>query len=165
MTYQRRMWRATATTLMTMTLVLTALTPVAAGNGGVVPRGDFTTLAAGTADGYDVAGHATMVRNANQTKVTIHVTGLVPGETYVSHVHNQACADDDAGGHFKQDPLGGSTPPNEIWPGGGTFSPTAAGIANQNATVAYFANSDARSVVVHWKTNGAAPKIACADLS
>lgn len=151
--------------LTAMVLLLSAVTPAVAESGAVVTSGDFSTFAAGTAAGYDVAGHATMVRNRNQTTVTIHVTGLLSGEVYVSHVHDQACADDAAGGHFKQDPLGGSTPPNEIWPGDGAFSPNAAGIANQNTTVAYFANSDARSVVVHWKTGGAAPKIACADLS
>lgn len=165
MTKQGRTRRAIGVSLMTMTLLLSAVAPAAAGSAAVVTSGDFSTFAAGTAAGYDIAGHATMVRNRNQTTVTIHVTGLTPGEVYASHVHNQACAEGAAGGHFKQDPLGGATPPNEIWPGDGAFSPNAAGIANQNATVAYFANSDARSVVVHWKTNGAAPKVACADLS
>lgn len=164
MTLIRQGGRAIATALMTMTLLAT-LVPAAAGGGALVTQGEFSTFAAGGDAGYDIGGHATMVRNANQTKVTVHVTGLTPGETYVSHVHNQACADGDAGGHFKQDPLGASEPPNEIWPGDGAFSPNQAGIANQKAAVAYFANSDAVSVVIHWKTGGVAPKVACADLS
>lgn len=152
------------TALFTAALLTATVVPASAG-GAVVTSGDFSTFAAGGAAGYDVGGHATMVRNGNKTKVSIHVTGLTPGEDYVSHVHNQACADGEAGGHFKQDQDGSAEPPNEIWPGNGVFSPNPAGIANRNTTVDYFANSDARSVVVHWKTDGSSPKIACADLS
>jgi hypothetical protein len=162
---ERGAWRAIATSVMTMMLLVAAVTPVMADGGGLVTRGDFASFASGPAAGYDISGHAVMVRNANMTKVTIHVAGLNPGEAYVAHVHDQPCAVGDAGGHFKQDPLGASEPPNEIWPGGGVFSPNAAGIANQQATVAYRAAGDARSVVVHWKSDAGAPKIACADLS
>lgn len=151
------------TALVAAALLAATVVPALAG-GGVVTSGDFSTFAAGGAADYHISGHAMMVRNSNKTKVSIHVTGLTPGEYYVSHVHNQACADAEAGGHFKQDHTGSAEPPNEIWPGDGVFSPNPAGIANRNATVDYFANSDARSVVVHWKTEGAAPKIACADL-
>jgi len=160
--------RQKLTHLMVTVALVTAMVATAAGTasagGAVVTDGEFSTFAAGGAAGYDIGGHATMVRNSNKTRVTIHVTGLVPGESYVSHVHNQACDDGDAGGHFKQDAAGVSVPPNEIWPGNGAFSPNAAGIANEKATVPYFANSDARSVVVHWKTSNGAPKVACADL-
>lgn len=160
----RQLFRLTATVALVAAMVGTVGGTAAAG-GAVVTTGDFATFAAGGAAGYDIGGHATMVRNANKTFVAIHVTGLTPGEEYVSHVHNQACADGDAGGHFTQDAAGEPVPPNEIWPGDGVFTPNAAGIANQNATVSYFANSDARSVVVHWKTATGSPKIACADLS
>ncbi len=152
-------------TVALATAMLATVAGTASAGGAVVTNGQFSTFSAGGAAGYDIGGHATMVRNANKTKVTIHVTGLTPGASYVSHVHNQACANGDAGGHFKQDPAEAAEPPNEIWPGNGVFSPNAAGIANEKATVHYFANSDARSVVVHWKTADAAPKVACADLS
>jgi len=160
----RNVWRAFAAVALA-TAMLATYGGAALAGGAAVTDGDFSTFADGGSAGLDVAGHATMVRNANKTRVSIHVTGLVPGESYVSHVHNQACEDGDAGGHFKQDPLGASEPPNEIWPGNGAFSPNAAGIANQNTTVPYHANDDARSVVVHWKTATGAPKVACADLS
>ena len=154
---------AAAVTLLSTAALVATVVPAAAG-GAVVTQGDFSTFSAGGEAGYDIGGHATMVRNANRTKVTIHVTGLTPGESYVSHVHNQACDNGDAGGHFKQDHAGASTPPNEIWPGNGAFSANAAGVTNQRATAGYFANEDAVSVVVHWKTAEGAPKIACADL-
>ena len=67
-----------------MVLLLSAVTPAVAESGAVVTSGDFSTFAAGTAAGYDIAGHATMVHNRNQTMVTIHVTGLVPGEQVVT---------------------------------------------------------------------------------
>lgn len=164
MNRKRNMMRLMAAAALITAMVAGVATTASAGRAEVT-NGQFATFAAGGEAGYDVGGHATMVRNANMTRVAVHVTGLVPGETYVSHVHNQACADGDAGGHFKQDAAGISQPPNEIWPGNGTFSPNAAGVANENATVAYFANNDAVSVVVHWKTSNGAPKIACADLS
>ena len=83
------------------------------------------------------------------TIVTIHVAGLVPGRAYASHVHKLPCGVTNADGHFQQVPGAGSTPPNEIWLGGGPFSPNGGGIANENATALYTANSDAVSVVVH----------------
>lgn len=160
---KRNLTRFMATVALVTTMVGAVVATASAGPAEVT-NGQFATFAAGGDAGYDIGGQATMVRNANMTRVAIHVTGLIPGESYVSHVHNQACADGDAGGHFKQDAAGISEPPNEIWPGDGAFSPNPAGIANERATVAYFANSDARSVVVHWKTSNGAPKIACADL-
>ena len=154
----RRHFVAVLVVMFTAAVALPALA-----GGSVVTRGDFAPFPAG--DG-DIGGHAQMVRRANgTTKVSIHVTGLDPDATYVSHVHNQACDDGQAGGHFRQDPFGAIFPPNEIWPGDGEFAPNRAGVANERATVDYFANSDAVSVVLHVRANGTSPKVACADLS
>lgn len=144
-------------------LVTVALAVPALAGGSTVTSGEFATFAAGEGD---IAGHAKMVRRANgTTKVSIHVTGLDPNATYVSHVHKQACSEGEAGGHFMQDPGGAQMPPNEIWPGGGEFTPNPGGVANERATVDYFANDDAVSVVVHVRAGASSPKVACADLS
>ncbi len=152
--------------MVAVVALVAALTVPALGRSSEVSRGDLATFAAGIDLGYDISGHATMVRRANgTTKVQLHIKGLDPAKQYASHVHKQACGDGDAGGHFQQVPSGGDTPPNEIWPGGGPFSPNAAGVANVKATADYSAGPDAVSVVVHVLEGSPAPKIACADLS
>jgi hypothetical protein len=136
--------------------MLTALTPNAMA-AAVVTRGEFNAFNGST---LPISGQATMVRTADgRTIVTIQVTGLEPGLTYPSHVHAQACADGLAGGHYKFDPAGAVTPPNEIWPGPFTTNPAGAG---RGHTVAQgTAGQGAVSVVIH-APGGA--KIACADL-
>jgi hypothetical protein len=91
--------------------------------------------------------------------VSIQVTGLEAGLTYGSHVHAQACADGLAGGHYKFDPAGAVTPPNEIWPG--PFTTNEAGNGSGWTVADGTAGSSAVSVVIH-APGGA--KIACADL-
>ncbi|HEX9766197.1 MAG TPA: hypothetical protein VGA36_05505 [Nitriliruptorales bacterium] len=113
----------------------------------------------------DIGGHATLVRRADGTTfVTVHVDGLTPGGTYASHVHLQACDDNKAGGHYKHDPAGDATPPNELWPGNGPFTATGGGTANVHATAPWIAGPSAMSVVVHDVDAGGA-KVACADLA
>ena len=136
-----------------------ALAPAALARGATVTRGDISAFATGV--GQSISGHAVMVRTADgMTIVSVHVEGLAPGTTYASHVHKQACADGDADGHYRFDPAGAATPPNEIWPG--PFTTNDAGIGNANTIAAGTAGAAAMSVVVH-APGGA--KIACADLS
>jgi hypothetical protein len=112
-----------------------------------------------TGAGQDISGTARMIRTADgKTIVVIHVEGLAANTAYGSHVHQQACANGDADGHYKFDPAGPATPPNEIWPG---FTTNAAGVGNGYASVDGSAGPNAMSVVVH-APGGA--KIACADL-
>ena len=65
----------------------------------------------------------------------------------------------DADGHYRFNPAGAATPPNEIWPG--PFTTNDAGIGNGNTIADGTAGPTAVSVVVH-APGGA--KIACADL-
>ena len=60
-----------------------------------------------------------MVRTADgRTIVTIHVEGLDGRHDVRARTSTtQACADGDADGHYRFDPAGAATPPNEIWPG------------------------------------------------
>lgn len=135
-----------------------AFAPTVLADGATVTRGDVAAFATGI--GQPITGRAQMVRTADgRTIVTIHVEGLLPNTTYGSHVHQQACANGEADGHYRFDPSGPALPPNEIWPG---FTTNAAGIGNGNATVVGTAAATAMSVVVH-APGGA--KIACADLS
>jgi len=138
-------------------LLTIALIPSAAADAATVTRGDVHAFAAGA--GMQLAGRAQMVRTADgKTIVTIHVTGLSPDTTYGAHVHQRACGDGNADGHYKFDPAGPATPPNEIWPG---FTTDAAGVGNGRATVAGTAGPTAVSVVIHAPVGA---KIACADL-
>lgn len=152
--------RTTIRMLFTSAVAITATFALAASVAGshtTVAEGKFHAFAAGT--GLDISGRAQMVRTADgKTLVGVHVEGLAPNTTYGSHVHQQACADGEADGHYRFDPSGPATPPNEIWPG---FTTNAAGIGNGRAVVQAIAGSAAKSVVVH-APGGA--KIACADL-
>ena len=138
--------------------ISSAFAASALAGGADVTRGDVNAFAAGA--GQTITGHAQMVRTADgRTFVTIHVEGLAPATTYASHVHKQACADGEADGHYRFDPAGAATPPNEIWPG--PFTTDDSGVGNANTIALGTAGPAAVSVVVH-APGGA--KIACADL-
>jgi hypothetical protein len=138
-------------------LLLGALGGAVSADGAVVARGEVHPFATGA--GLDISGRAQMIRTAaGATIVVLHVEGLAPDTTYGAHVHKQACADGDADGHYRFDPTGPATPPNEIWPG---FTTNDAGIGDGRAMVDRTAGPSAVSVVVH-APSGA--KIACADL-
>jgi len=136
--------------------------------GAQVTRGDFAPL---DIPDYPVSGHATMVRTGSgETKVSVEVSGLEPGATYASHVHNRACSDMRGGGHYMNDTAGPATPPNELWLSSDPKNPSAglsanpAGNANGHGTAPWTARPEARSVVIH-QTGNPAVRIACADLS
>ena len=143
-------------TMAAAAALLAALAPNAIA-AAQVTRGDFSSF-----NGYTgtITGRAQMVRTADgKTIVSIHVEGLVPGTTYGSHVHAAACATGLADGHYKFDPAGAASPPNEIWPG--PFTANEAGIGNADTIAEGTAGPTAVSVVIH-APGGA--KIACADL-
>jgi len=136
--------------------LLAALAPnaLAAAEG---TRGTFSEF---NGYGSPTTGRAQMVRTADgRPIVSIHVEGLVPGDTFGAHVHAAACSAGLADGHYKFDPAGAATPPNEIWPG--PFTANDAGIGNADTIADGTAGPTAVSVVIH-APGGA--KIACADL-
>lgn len=155
--------------LITACAVGLGATAIGAGSAGsddsaTVTRGTLVPFAAGV--GRSVSGHAQMVRNASgATIVSLHVEGLTAGGSYASHVHAAPCATGAADGHYKLDPAGPATPPNEIWLGGAPFVANAGGIANERAVANFVAGANAVSVVVHdLSLPSTANKIACADL-
>jgi hypothetical protein len=169
------MRRLTATAL-SLALVLIAA-PAAGGHAKgdhAKLRGTFQTLPAGTALGLDIGGSAKLKLSRHGTVVKAVVRGLVPGKTYAAHLHGGACSDaNPGGGHYKNDPLGPSAPPNELWLSS-TNDPRAGitadedGVARGRGTAPWRAQSNTLSVVIHDIPAGGdtagGPKIACADL-
>lgn len=148
---------------MAACVALVAMTVPAGAGGAQVTRGQFETFAAGPSLGYEIEGHATMVRTPEGTIVIVSASGLVSGSTYASHVHNQACDDGIAGGHYSFGapvPGGASADDSEIWPG--PFVANSAGHVVGHTMVGAVAGPEAVSVVIH-APGGA--KIGCADLS
>lgn len=155
----RAISRTAATLLASAVLVATSMISGASAAGATVTSGDFHAFAAGA--GTNITGHAAMVRTADgKTKVSIHLEGLAPDTTYGSHVHNAACDNNFAASHYRFDPAGPATPPNEIWPG--PFATNPDGVGNGHTKADQTAGPEAVSVVVH-APGGA--KIACADLT
>lgn len=142
--------------LVVAAVIAAAFAPSALGAASVT-RGDIHEF-----NGYGsaVTGHAQMVRTADgKTIVSLHVEGLAAGVTYAAHVHAAACSTGLADGHYRFDPAGAASPPNEIWPG--PFTANDAGVGNADTMADGTAGPTAVSVVIH------APggtKIACADL-
>lgn len=134
---------------------------VASADGATVTKGTFSAFAAGTTNAAyaDLAGHATMVRTASgTTKVMVNVSGLPANTSFGSHVHAARCEVGDANGHYKDDPAGVGTPPNELWP---AFTTNDDGVGNGKDTADWIARETAVSVVIH-APGGA--KIGCANL-
>lgn len=148
--------------VLAVACVMLALAIPAGAGEAQVTTGDLVTFADGAALGYDVSGHVVMVRNPQGTSVILVANGLEPGATYGSHVHDKACGDASAGGHYRfETPVpGGALGGFEIWPGPFTANP--AGRANGKTMVGAVAGQSAMSVVIHAPTG---QKIACADLS
>jgi superoxide dismutase, Cu-Zn family len=151
----------TGTAALALAVGAMAATNAAGAQGATVTRGEFHPFAVGA--GLDIGGHAEMVRSADgRTLVMIHVSGLEPGVSYAAHVHAAPCAVGEADGHYKHDPGGAVTPPNEIWPG--PITANAAGLASGRTVAGFEAGPTAVSVVLH--RSGPVPnKIACADLA
>lgn len=150
-----------------MTIVLAAAIAVAmmavpaGARGARMTSGELNMFASGEALDYDVSGFALMVRGHARTIVVVVARGLEPGLSYGSHVHNQACSDGNAGGHYSFGRVvpGGELDGSEIWPG--PFTARSNGFAVGRTTVGAVAGPDAVSVVIHAPTG---EKIACADL-
>ena len=136
--------------------------------------GEFITLPAGVAAGFDISGVAILTRTGH-TSARIVVTGLTPGVTYAAHVHNDVCsAANPAGGHYQDTAGAGAQPPNELWLSS-TRDPFAGvtanlgGVAVGRGSASWVARPEAKAIVIHMippgGNTGGGPKIACADLA
>lgn len=150
---------AVATTCVLLVAGMLGLAaPVGTAAGVETVKGKLSEFSAGITAGYDIWGPARLKRGADWTSLKVNVKGLAPNTTYASHLHSQACADGDGGGHYMNDSLGAAAPPNELWL---TLETNAAGRAKDSSTAPWRVLDGARSVVIH-DTDGS--RIACADL-
>ncbi len=135
-------------------------------------HGTFNETAVGQGLGYDIHGSAKMTVGSNYTAVKVNIAGLDAGTEYTSHLHNKACTEGDplGGGHYRDNPQGGDTPPNELWltNHGEKLVANNGGVAHGSGSEGWAArtsspslSTNARSVIVH-APGGA--RIACADL-
>lgn len=106
-----------------------------------------------------MTGAVSLSRTDEGTTASLRVSGLQPETTYMSHVHEQACARDRGGPHLKFDPEGGDEPPNEIHLG---FTTDDRGVGQRTVTNPNVVGADAASVVLHLPDG---TKFACADLA
>jgi hypothetical protein len=105
------------------------------------------------------AGTAWLAQDGTGTTVTIRMTGLKPAQEYMAHLHAQACAKDNGGPHFRFDPAGPATPPNEVHLGF-TADTTGAGTATVHNDRKV--GDGARALVVH-PMDAMDNRLACAD--
>ncbi len=133
----------------------------------VVASGDFAPFAAAELGDESIAGSATLTRTRNGATIQVNVTGLDPNESYATHLHSLPCEVDNAGSHYKIDPLIATTEEsNEIWP---SVVPVADGSSSYQATLTHRPREDAQSIVIHRQVIvdggvASAPKVACANL-
>ena len=130
-----------------------------AGSRVEVERGRLSEYGVGVDRGYDIKGPVRLKVGDDWTQVRVNVTGLASESTYSSHLHDSACSIAAGGGHYKDDPAGAVTPPNELWL---SFETDHQGNARDVSTAPWVVRDGARSVVIH-DADGA--RIACADLT
>jgi len=129
--------------------------------------GEVTDLSGGS-----IGGEATLVSAPDgtgyTTTATLELTGLDPTARYESHLHLGTCGGFE--GHYRDDPDGAGTPPNELWPtnpgwepgsGDPRIKPAADGTSSATATVPWAPRIEGRSLVLH--REGAI--VGCADLA
>ena len=111
-------------------------------------------------------GTATLTRSDTGTEVTVDLTGFAANTTYRAHLHEGTCTD--MGPHYKDDPTGPETPPNEIHlsstatPADGLQS-NAAGEITGSGSATWIARAVPLSVMVHEDAAPGLP-VACATL-
>ncbi|WP_432194007.1 superoxide dismutase family protein [Streptomyces sp. bgisy027] len=79
-----------------------------------VVKGAFKLLDTRPPGMDDVKGTAWLAQGPKGTTVTVSLSGLRPGEKYMSHLHAQPCSARNGGEHFQFDKGGATTPPNEV---------------------------------------------------
>ena len=151
--------------LAAATAMLMAVAPTASAGGAQVDWGRFETLPGGAELGYDIDGFGVMVRTPGgddgRTRVLVVVRGLDANETYPTHVHNQPCSYDPAGGGHYQHLVGGPVDMvNEMHP---IVTTNSSGRGTGRAVHDHWARPEAQSVVIHYPANTAI-RLACVDL-
>ncbi|WP_134741109.1 PKD domain-containing protein [Nocardioides sp. 503] len=127
----------------------------------VTTSGPVASFAEGLATYPELTGTATLVRNRGRTTAVLQVAGLKAEAHHMVHVHEQPCAAERGGAHFRFDealPFGET---NEIWLPFHSDAEGRSGVVE--VTAPQRAGPDAVSIVVHDPDN-AAHRIGCVDL-
>jgi hypothetical protein len=133
-------------------------TPATEIDGAEIRTADFVLLDT-RPEGYDdVVGEAAIARYDAGTTVTVEVSSLMPGESYIAHLHDDVCSEN-GGAHYKFDPEGSDVPPNEIHL---AFVADENGFGFMTAENAQVAGPEGVAVVVH-PVDLIDNKIACAE--
>ncbi|MGW4881883.1 superoxide dismutase family protein [Streptomyces sp. NPDC004262] len=82
--------------------------------GDTVIKGAFKLLDTRPVGMDDVKGTAWLAQGEKGTTVTVKLTGLKPGASYMAHLHAKHCSVDNGGGHFQFEKGGSTMPPNEV---------------------------------------------------
>jgi hypothetical protein len=133
-------------------------TPANKISGAEVKEATFTLLDT-RPPGLDSAAGTAWLAQKDGTTVTITMTGLEPGATYISHLHAQSCAENAGGPHFQFDAAGPTTPPNEVHL---KFTADARGGGTVTVTNDREVGDAARAIVIH-PIDAIDNKVACAD--
>ncbi|MFI8893488.1 superoxide dismutase family protein [Streptomyces paradoxus] len=107
----------------------------------------------------DVKGAAWLAQSPKGTTVTVSLTGLKPGEEYMSHLHGRPCSAKGGGEHFQFDKGGPTTPPNEVHL---MFTADKSGMGKMTVNNDRKTGEKAVAVVVH-PMAAQDNRIACAD--
>jgi hypothetical protein len=149
----------TATQEATAPTATTAATPGSSASSSDAAAGstvDFQLLGSAPADQRSVTGHVTL--SGDRRTFTVTLSGLTAGAAYMGHVHSQSCAQDAGGPHFRFDPAGAASPPNEVH---FMLDAGSNGAGSAQVEAAQPLPDGARAVVLHTHDG---TKIACADL-
>ncbi|MEI5527672.1 superoxide dismutase family protein [Streptomyces brasiliscabiei] len=124
-----------------------------------VVKGAFELLDTRPPGMDDVKGSAWLAQDPKGTTVTVSLSGLKPGATYMSHLHAQSCSAKNGGDHFQFEKGGATTPPNEVHL---MFTADKSGMGMTTVNNDRKTGEDAKAIVVH-PSEAQDNRIACAD--
>ncbi|MCX4854951.1 superoxide dismutase family protein [Streptomyces canus] len=127
--------------------------------GAEVVKGTFALLDTRPPGMDDVKGTAWLAQGTKGTTVTVSLTGLKPGASYMAHLHAQHCSAGNGGQHFQFEKGGATAPPNEVHL---MFTADNSGMGMTTVNNTRKTGEDAVAIVVH-PAEAQDNRIACAD--
>ncbi|MDX2553288.1 MULTISPECIES: superoxide dismutase family protein [Streptomyces] len=126
-----------------------------------VVKGTFKLLDTRPPGMDNAKGSAWLAQGPKGTTVTVSLTGLEPGDTYMAHLHAQQCSTENGGEHFQFDKGGPTTPPNEVHL---MFTADKSGMGMTTVNNTRKTNKGAVAIVVH-PAKAQDNRIACAEFA
>lgn len=106
-----------------------------------------------------VKGTAWLAQGPKGTTVTVRLTGLQPGASYMAHLHAQHCSAENGGEHFQFAKGGPAKPPNEVHL---MFDADSKGVGTTTVNNTRKTGKGAVAIVIH-PSDALDNRIACAD--